>query len=121
MAVSEQDLERQAKARTAATLGLVKHHFGLSNVKLGKRAGMATSTVRSKMEGTGCWSWELERLAGAFGVPVSVLHMDPGEAHEWLQENRPGRRDDLPPFPAEAPPLTRTIGGQFKSEMGAAA
>lgn len=97
MAVSERDLEQQAaaKLRTAATLRYVRAHFGLSNVKIGKRAGMATSTVRSKMQGTPCWTWELERLADAFEIPVGVLHMVPAEVVVWLDENRPERGASL--------------------------
>lgn len=79
----------ERERQLARTLRTVQGYFNLSNVKLGAAAGgIPTSTVRNKVHGfTALDAEEMEKFAGALGVPLDVLYLLPEQALAWLQQH----------------------------------
>lgn len=72
----------------ARTLDLLKRLSGSTDGEIAKAAGMTRPSVATKRAGSVAFTLDdAEGLAEAFGVPVSLFHMDHADAREWIFAN----------------------------------
>jgi transcriptional regulator with XRE-family HTH domain len=72
----------------AKTLELLKRLSGATDGEIADAAGMTRPSVATKRTGSVSFTLDdAEGLAEAFGVPVTVFHMDHPEAREWIFAN----------------------------------